>query len=539
MEQAMLVTRLGIFDHSLPAFSMSNFQNMLGAATREAGHADAVEQAQEESSSGRRPGLSRFGPYAPQAATTVRLAAMLRVQGMAQKLIMPPPAEPAPKAEAAATSPGFTIHVTEPDAAHSHAGEDFSHSVDRLSAQSGHMVLTSPDGMRSPLEEFPFEQYRSPEAEASPAFPSIQEYHEEAGEGAYGVVYRATTTPEERESQVAIKAFTDPHEGYKEYEISETMRTRGLESHPNIARYMGATVEQTDVGDAVMIASEWVNGKPLSSLLQRAQDKLPLEERLLFAQHTMHYALQGLLKFEEIGIAHHDIKPDNILFDYGIKQPKIIDVGNATPYGHQQTMGMPLYCPPERSRTAYTNRPGETNPEVAKQNASVIIPTNLATSQEIGRVIRHGATTPKDKHLLSSGNDAWTLQVNTDREHAEYEAPVSNKTDPYGLGQVLHKMVEGQAFHINPALEMQDAMIMAFQLNLSAPAFLEKGAVFLPHEQTDTLKKTSGYYDFVNKAMDPNPDTRWPISTLLQHRFVDINNLPNEEKIDEILAKLA
>jgi len=53
--------------------------------------------------------------------------------------------------------------------------------------------------------------------------------------------------------------------------------------------------------------------------------------------------------------------------------------------------------------------------------------------------------------------------------------------------------------------------------------------VFLPEDQPDSIKEKSGAYDFINRAMNADPEERWSCDQLLTHHFLSIPPTTAEE----------
>jgi predicted ATPase len=133
-----------------------------------------------------------------------------------------------------------------------------------------------------------------------------------------GEVYRAKDTRLDR--SVAIKilpaAFSADRDLLNRFE--QEARSASALSHPNII-----TIYDLGKHDSIhYIAMELVQGKTLRELM--ASDVLPIRKTIEVAAQ----AAEGLAKAHEAGIAHRDLKPDNLMVSHdGIV--KILDFGLA------------------------------------------------------------------------------------------------------------------------------------------------------------------------------------------------------------------
>ncbi len=168
----------------------------------------------------------------------------------------------------------------------------------------------------------------------------------ELGQGAMGVVYRATDPLIDR--IVAIKTITLSlaQEEREEYEARfyQEAKAAGRLSHPNIV----TIYDVGRSGDIAYIAMEFLQGRELRDILN--DDKLlPVDQAIdVVAQVAM-----GLAYAHEHGIIHRDIKPSNIMVgsdghvkitDFGIA--RMASSGVRTQTG--MVLGSPKYMSPEQ-----------------------------------------------------------------------------------------------------------------------------------------------------------------------------------------------
>lgn len=167
------------------------------------------------------------------------------------------------------------------------------------------------------------------------------------GQGAMGVVYRARDTLIER--TVALKTVRrDPGDSGQAAEMVERFRKEaqaaGRLMHPNIVTIH----DYGETDDLAYIAMEFVDGTPLSSLIQDRPS--PLARALDWFSDL----LAALDYAHEHGVVHRDVKPANLLVtrdgrvkisDFGIAR---IESSTLTQTGTM--LGTPSYMSPEQFR---------------------------------------------------------------------------------------------------------------------------------------------------------------------------------------------
>ncbi len=149
------------------------------------------------------------------------------------------------------------------------------------------------------------------------------------GEGGFGSVFEAEQL--RTGQRVAIKLLHPAAQGEVDPRREQIMRERFSREmqviarlrHPNIVRLIDSG---TLPGDRLYIALEFVDGRPLSEVLQAEQRLSPDEARYLMGQ-----VLDALCCAHEHGIVHRDLKPDNILISAtgGRRNAVILDFGIA------------------------------------------------------------------------------------------------------------------------------------------------------------------------------------------------------------------
>jgi anti-sigma factor RsiW len=243
-------------------------------------------------------------------------------------------------------------------AAHLEGCADCRHAVAELPADSflGKVRAAHPDAATLPPDErLPANnsgtgQCRDAPAELTthPKFRLVREL----GRGGMGVIYLA----EHRvfEKLVALKVINpsvlDNPGALARFEAE--VKAAGKLDHPNIARALDAD----RAGDLHFLVMEYVEGVSLAQLLQR---KGPLS--VASACHCVCQAALGLQHAHEQGMAHRDIKPQNLMLTPK-GQVKVLDFGLARLRGPKGVgkgltqadsfMGTPEYVAPEQATDA-------------------------------------------------------------------------------------------------------------------------------------------------------------------------------------------
>jgi serine/threonine-protein kinase len=168
----------------------------------------------------------------------------------------------------------------------------------------------------------------------------------ELGQGAMGVVYKATDPLIDR--TVAIKTINlgMAQEEKEEYEARfyQEAKAAGRLSHPNIV----TIYDVGKSGEVAYIAMEFLQGRELRDILNDGQT-LPVQQVL---DIVIQVAL-GLAYAHEHGIVHRDVKPSNIMVirdghvkitDFGIARMESASVRTQT----GMVLGSPKYMSPEQ-----------------------------------------------------------------------------------------------------------------------------------------------------------------------------------------------
>ena len=180
---------------------------------------------------------------------------------------------------------------------------------------------------------------------SQPGITEIGKYRivEQVGEGAMGVVYRATDPVLNR--TVAIKVMCDAvarDDDLRGRFLREAQAAGSLQ-HPNVI----TIYDFGEVDGHLFIAMEFVEGQDLETLAARQVD-LPLIDKL----DVVIDVLTGLAFAHKRGIVHRDIKPANIRID-DEGRARVMDFGIAHLSASSMTrtgimVGTPAYMAPEQ-----------------------------------------------------------------------------------------------------------------------------------------------------------------------------------------------
>jgi len=142
------------------------------------------------------------------------------------------------------------------------------------------------------------------------------------GTGQFGQVWRAKKLTPPSDTAVALKVPLDPQRG-EEVLMADGKYMLDLPRHPGIV----AVNWQGRIGSIWVVEMEFVNGYPLSRLMgdEVQWSKVTFEDIVQWFTGIA----EALAFLHEHGIAHGDIKPDNLLLDEGSGRLKITDFGTS------------------------------------------------------------------------------------------------------------------------------------------------------------------------------------------------------------------
>jgi serine/threonine protein kinase len=353
------------------------------------------------------------------------------------------------------------------------------------------------------------------------------------GAGSMGTAYTAKLREGSAISECVVKKFKRHYwkdldrEADLNMDIDKAIASSG--GRPHIARFLGTLSYKNNLGEEEpLLAFEYIRGHQLGSLFNKLRPILSTVELLKLAQHVIHGVVTGLAAIEDIGLAHNDIKPDNILFDLDTMTSKLLDFGNAERFGKYRRTGSLPYTPPERVGAVpgmSLNKPlsGSTSGKLEARELNFIEGKELYGQSSLG-------------YLYASEWDKKDYRAFKD-DLDKGIAPVNHKTDAFSMGQTSHYLVEGKEYFVFTEKVDNDFRLL-WLLSQNVEKFRRQGQVFAPKEMTDRHKFDMGYYDFVNRAMDPNYDSRRTCKSLLEEPHPFLQNLPSEDEIRAIVAKL-
>ena len=168
----------------------------------------------------------------------------------------------------------------------------------------------------------------------------------ELGQGAMGIVYKATDPLIDRVVAIKTINLSAAQEEKEEYEARfyQEARAAGRLSHPNIV----TVFDVGKSGDIAYIAMEFLQGQELRDILLEAK-RMPVERVVDIVTQVA----QGLAYAHEHGIVHRDVKPSNIMVvrdghvkitDFGIARMASSSVRTQT----GMVLGSPKYMSPEQ-----------------------------------------------------------------------------------------------------------------------------------------------------------------------------------------------
>ena len=165
------------------------------------------------------------------------------------------------------------------------------------------------------------------------------------GEGGQARVYEAMD--KKAGQRVVLKAVGN------EEAATEAQALKGLQ-HPNIIRL----IDVVEVPGVTLLVLEFADGGTLRGLLMRRTSGLPPSE----AKELVDGILAGLEASHARGVAHGDVKPENVFLAAGV--PKLADFGVANAAGPEATLqlrrGTLAYLAPEQVR----GEPGDARSDV-------------------------------------------------------------------------------------------------------------------------------------------------------------------------------
>jgi len=179
-------------------------------------------------------------------------------------------------------------------------------------------------------------------------------YHvlKKLGEGGMGQVYLAEHVKMGRRSAIKVMNPSMVHDPDAVSRLNREAANASRITHPNVCAIydFGETTDGT-----IYLAMEFIEGEPLTDLLQREGALAPLRAAHIFVQ-----VADALQAAHDLGIVHRDLKPDNIMLTRardGADVVKVVDFGIAKAVGGDDSqkvtktglvVGTPEFMSPEQ-----------------------------------------------------------------------------------------------------------------------------------------------------------------------------------------------
>lgn len=174
------------------------------------------------------------------------------------------------------------------------------------------------------------------------------------GSGSFGNVY-VGLLPSGR--FVAVKQLELGDVNGPEAEANREIEVHKKLVHQNIIRYLSSSIDKKSNPPKLNIYLEFVTGGSLTSIMKTLPDgKLPLSVAKVYTRHM----LEGLVYLHSNGVAHRDIKGDNILVSQDTGLAKLADFDQAkviagsvnqnktmVNHGAKTISGTPVFMAPE------------------------------------------------------------------------------------------------------------------------------------------------------------------------------------------------
>ena len=160
-------------------------------------------------------------------------------------------------------------------------------------------------------------------------------------------------------SQVAVKCLKHHSLASANIALREAMTTMRVQ-HCYICRVLDCKLQEGDDGLETELLTEWMDGGDLAKDIERRQPTECYWSNEELRRH-MYYLVEALALAQNNGVAHRDIKPQNILWN-SQGQVKITDFGSSL-YNVEARLtltlqGSPFYLSPELKRS-YVERRGQ------------------------------------------------------------------------------------------------------------------------------------------------------------------------------------
>lgn len=170
------------------------------------------------------------------------------------------------------------------------------------------------------------------------------------GQGAFGVVKRATYRDEGKAVKVALKQY-DKNKLYQDHTRVDALRKEctalACLEHPGIMKFY----DSIDSGNKVNIVVEYINGNNLYQYIRKLPgSRIQTEDQV---KDIFRQVVESVAYMHDQGVIHRDLKLENILMDRSSNKTKLIDFGFACKVksAYQSKLaylcGTPIYMSPE------------------------------------------------------------------------------------------------------------------------------------------------------------------------------------------------
>lgn len=165
------------------------------------------------------------------------------------------------------------------------------------------------------------------------------------GQGGFGRVYQAYDPQLDRLLALKVPTF-GPQDGKKAKRFQSEAKAAAQLRHPNIV----PTFESGKIGNQFFIASQFIDGEPMSAITKAGRTKG------VQAARWVSKIARALAYAHEMEIVHRDVKPQNVMLDER-GEPQLMDFGLAKRLNDDSGMtadgallGTPAYMAPEQAR---------------------------------------------------------------------------------------------------------------------------------------------------------------------------------------------
>lgn len=162
--------------------------------------------------------------------------------------------------------------------------------------------------------------------------------HKYVAKGTYGCVLRPAIPCNKKKLNVPTvsKLFYNIKDANKEWKESNITKDLDPERKFTLSPFSKCYVKHSQIGSEIEKCGDpWNQHDPTPQLVYPdggiAFSKIPATFDLIDLMKSLTPIIKGLVKLERLGYAHHDIKPDNMVFQPQTKKAYLIDFGLMRP----------------------------------------------------------------------------------------------------------------------------------------------------------------------------------------------------------------